>query len=61
MKRILVIDDDDQVRVMLRDVLEHAGYQVLQAQDGNVGLQLFRAHAVDLIITYIIMPVKDGL
>lgn len=61
MPRILVIDDDDLVRGMLRDVLERAGYEVLEAQDGNVGLQLFRGHTIDIIITDILMPEKEGL
>lgn len=61
MKRILVIDDDVQVRGMLRAVLQEAGYEILEAEDGNKGLRLFRDNEVDLIITDIIMPDKEGL
>jgi CheY-like chemotaxis protein len=61
MPLILVIDDDDQVRGLLKDMLERAGYEVLEAQDGNIGLQLFRAHSVDITITDILMPEKEGL
>lgn len=61
MKRILVIDDDTQVRGMLRAVLQDAGYEVIEAEDGNRGLRLFRDNEVHLIITDIIMPDKEGL
>jgi CheY-like chemotaxis protein len=46
---------------MLRTVLEDFGYNVLEAPDGNVGVQLFSENRVDLIITDIIMPDKEGL
>lgn len=61
MPTILVIDDDQHVRGMLRTVLEDSGYNVLEAPDGNVGVQLFGENRVDLIITDIIMPDKEGL
>lgn len=61
MATILVIDDDQHVRGMLRTVLEDFGYGVLEAADGNIGVQLFEENKVDLIITDIIMPDKEGL
>jgi len=61
MKRILVIDDDVQVRQLLKLVLEQAGYEVLDAGDGNEGVKLFRADPTDLVITDIIMPEKEGI
>lgn len=61
MKRILVIEDDDQIRLLLRKILEKAGYQVTEAQDGYVGLRLFRSQPADLVITDIFMPEKEGL
>jgi len=61
MPTILVIDDDQHVRGMLRTVLEDFGYKVLEAPDGNIGVQLFSENRVDLIITDIIMPDKEGL
>ena len=42
MKRILVIDDDMQVRQMLGQILERAGYEVVSAQDGAKGIELYR-------------------
>jgi len=61
MATILVIDDDQHVRGMLRTVLEDFGYTVLEAADGNIGVQIFEQNQVDLIITDIIMPDKEGL
>ena len=61
MARILVIDDDYQVREMLRDTLEIAGYEVEVASDGREGLKLYHNRPTDMIITDIIMPNMDGL
>ena len=61
MARILVIDDDRQVRTMLRTMLELEGYEVEDAPDGKEGLELFHRKPADLIITDIIMPEKDGM
>ena len=58
---ILIIDDDDQFRQMLRQMLERAGYEVVEASDGKEGLKLFRENQVDLVITDIFMPEKEGL
>lgn len=60
-KRILVIEDDEQTRRMLAEMMRRAGYEVLEAPDGRVGVQLFRSESVDLVITDILMPEKDGL
>ena len=60
-KRILVIEDDDQTRHMLAEMMRRAGYEVLEAPDGRVGVELFRTERVDLVITDILMPEKDGL
>ena len=61
MKRILVIDDEELMLTYLRDLLEAEGYEVLTAANGAEGLALFDTDPVDLVITDIIMPVKDGL
>ncbi len=61
MKRILVIDDDVQVRQMLKQILERAGYEVVDATDGAEGIKLYRDEPTDLIITDIIMPEKEGI
>lgn len=61
MERILIIDDDEQVREMLRLFLECAGYEVLIAADGRTGMDLFRTHPARLVITDILMPEQEGL
>jgi DNA-binding response OmpR family regulator len=61
MARILIIEDDLGVRSMLRRVLEGAEHEVIEAGDGRMGLNLFRQEAVDLVITDIVMPEKEGL
>jgi DNA-binding response OmpR family regulator len=60
-KRILVIDDDEQLRAMLTQALERAGYEVVGAGNGAQGLSLFRTQPADLVITDLIMPVKEGV
>ncbi len=60
MARILIIDDNDQVRLSLRMALEDAGHSVEEAADGIAGLQIFRKNPADLIITDLVMPNKDG-
>ena len=61
MRRILVIDDDVQIRQLLKMMLEQAGYEVLAAENGNEGTKLFRTERIDLVITDIIMPGKEGI
>lgn len=61
MKRILVIDDDAQFRHMLCLMLQQAGYEVLPAADGEEGIRVFRRELIDLVITDIFMPEKEGL
>mgnify|MGYP001232550648 CR=1 FL=1 len=58
--RILIIDDDYQIRLALRKHLEMSGYTVEEALDGNEGIALFREHPADLVILDIMMPGKDG-
>jgi CheY-like chemotaxis protein len=61
MIRILLIDDDVLARDMLRQMLERAGYDVVEAANGREGLQQYQATAIDLIITDILVPDQDGL
>jgi DNA-binding response OmpR family regulator len=59
--RILVIDDDEQIRKLLRQVMEWAGHEVLEAADGREGMLKQRKHPADLVITDLIMPEQEGL
>lgn len=61
MKRILVVDDEVQIRTMLTQMLEQEGYAVHTAENGEDGLAQVGRYAFDLVITDMIMPVKDGL
>lgn len=61
MARILIIDDESQIRSMLRLMLERVGYEVIEAADGMDGIRQYRDNPADLIITDLIMPNKDGI
>ncbi|HEU5321813.1 MAG TPA: response regulator [Methylomirabilota bacterium] len=61
MARILVIDDEGEIRAILQDTLEAAGYEVRVAGDGNEGLAIQQEWAADLVITDIFMPDKEGI
>lgn len=61
MARILVVDDDYQVRKFISQALSRAGHEPLPAGDGNECLRLFRASPVPLVIIDIIMPEKEGI
>ena len=61
-KEILVIEDDEGIREMLRQVLELYGYAVLTASDGEKGLERLRKNTLNpcLILLDLMMPVMDG-
>src|SRR2546423_8846319 len=59
--RILVIDDDGHLRGAIRVVLESAGYEVIEAGDGDAGLRLHREQGADLLLVDLFMPERDGL
>ena len=61
MSRILVIDDDVPLRLVLRSILERAGHTVLDAPDGRSGMALWRREPTDIVVTDIFMPEKDGV
>jgi DNA-binding NtrC family response regulator len=61
MATILIIDDEEIIRALLRSALEAAGYEVTEAANGREGLELFRHRPMDLVITDIVMPELNGL
>ncbi len=61
MASILVIDDEPQMRSMLRLVLERAGHSVHDAPNGKAGAVVFRQNKFDLTITDILMPEREGI
>ncbi len=58
---LLVVEDDEQFRNFLRDVLGRHGYEVDAAGDGNEALRLFGVRRPDMVITDLVMPGVDGL
>jgi CheY-like chemotaxis protein len=61
MSRILLIDDDDALRKMLRLTLVELGHSVIEARNGREGLEAHARHPIDVVLTDIIMPEKEGL
>ena len=61
MAHILIIDDDPQVRDVIRRMLETDGHVVREAADGNQGLKRYREQPADLVFCDLYMPVKEGL
>ncbi len=61
MGTILIIDDEPEIRLLLRMVLESDGHTITEASDGFEGIKSFRESPVDVIITDLIMPGKEGL
>jgi DNA-binding response OmpR family regulator len=58
--RILVVDDDADIRLLLRELLERAGYDVEEAEDGRAGLRAFFENPPSLVILDVSMPDMDG-
>lgn len=59
--RILTIDDENMVREILTAYLEDSGFEVIQANDGQTGIELIRSHQPDLVLCDLRMPGMDGL
>jgi two-component system alkaline phosphatase synthesis response regulator PhoP len=59
-RRILVVDDDQTILNLVKLTLEHEGYEVILAQDGQIALDRYRSDQIDLAIVDIAMPVMDG-
>ncbi len=61
MARILLIDDDYDLRTSLKSLLEDNGHEVMEAANGNEGLAIQSDEPADLVITDLFMPEKEGL
>lgn len=59
--RIMVVDDNASIREAVCEMLEQAGYETVQVENGRLATQLHRSDPVDLIITDLFMPDTDGL
>jgi len=58
---ILLVDDDAQFRGFVREVLDAAGYPLIEGEDGEEGSLLYHARKPDLLLTNLLMPHKEGL
>jgi two-component system chemotaxis response regulator CheY len=61
MSRILLVDDDELLRNMLRIFLEKMGHIVMEARNGKEAVRLFETEPPDLVLTDLVMPDQDGL
>jgi CheY-like chemotaxis protein len=57
---VLVIDDDERVRTLLRDILRFAGYRVIEASDGRSGMRYLENGEFDMVLTDLGMPEMNG-
>jgi DNA-binding response OmpR family regulator len=58
--KILLVEDDDALRFIVKDNLEQNNYKVQDAEDGEIALQLFKENAFDLIVLDVMLPKVDG-
>jgi len=61
MARVIVIDDQEPIRRIVRRALENDGHEVFEASDGEVGMELLERAPADVVITDIFMPGMDGI
>lgn len=61
MARILIADDEPQVRDLFRTVLERAGHDIIEAEDGDGALAAYHSQRPDLVLIDIIMPNREGV
>ena len=57
---ILIVEDDNSIRFMLKSFLKREGYGVLEARHGQEALEIFEAHRPDMVLLDLMMPVLDG-
>jgi DNA-binding response OmpR family regulator len=60
-KRILVVDDNEDLRTTIQALLQADGFEVSVAADGEAALLLHRAQPADVVVTDLFMPDKDGI
>ncbi len=58
---VLLVEDNESLRKLLRCTMEEAGYRVLTADNGHQALQVAENTPIDVVVTDILMPVMDGL
>lgn len=61
MKHILLVEDDEALRTLLTRVLRRAGYEVSEAHNGNEAERILLQESIDLVVSDMLMPGKDGI
>lgn len=59
-KKILIVEDDGNIRELLRLYLEREGYEITEAANGEEGVELWRKINPDMILLDVMMPIMDG-
>ena len=59
--KVLIIDDDELVRMTFKSIISRAGYTIFEADNGSKGLDLFKKEKPQVVVTDILMPDKEGL
>lgn len=60
MSKIMVVDDEEKIRYIVRKMLESAGHEVLEAESGKECLEIIKSEKPDLILLDVMMPEMDG-
>ena len=60
-RRILIVEDNPQNRLLVKVVLEFHGYEIMEAEDGQAGVEMAKKYKPDLILMDLQMPVMDGI
>lgn len=61
MAQILIVEDDTEIRELMILMLDGMGHQIIHAKNGNEGVEKYKSEEIDLVITDIMMPEKDGI
>jgi len=61
LKKLLIVEDEPELRSVLRDIAETLSFQVTEAENGEVGLKKLKEQTFDLVLSDVRMPQKDGL
>ncbi len=60
MRKILIVEDNEKNRILVRDILQHFGYETIEAENGEEGIRMTKEHRPDLILMDMQMPVMNG-
>ncbi|HID38499.1 MAG TPA: response regulator [Calditrichaeota bacterium] len=61
MKKILVVDDENDIRALLKDILNVSGFEVMEAENGQIALEKYYQYKPDAAIIDLNMPIMDGV